>query len=275
MLNELYDDIVMFDEDEEELVDISSSEVQSSKGKKGRYAKNTKKEKAPKQSKQKQPKEKKKGSKKKVAVISSVAAVVAVAVGVTCFCLFFTGKKYETNENGEFIFSKDMSISGLSVAGKTYEEAKAYLVSQQNSFIKPKDISVDVSGNVTQLKESDFKYTFDTEAVLTQAMNDEMSGKKDEEKTYVITATPTEESVSAKIKEIEKTSNKPAKDARVSEFHPYAENRFEFEKEQSGTKVDSADLSTKLTGELARDAANATIKAKVDVVEPKTKLDFL
>ncbi len=263
-MNEYYDDFIILDE---ELVDISSPDVELKPRKKGHYVKNG--------NPPKQPKENKTGSKKKIAIISSVSAVVAVAIGVACCCIFFTGKNYETNEQGEFIFSEDMTISGLSVAGKTYEEAKSYLVAQQSSLIKPQTISVDVKGNVTQLKESDFKYSFDTEDVLTQAMKDEKSGKKTEEKTYEITVTPTDESISAKVAEIEKASNKTPKDARVSKFHPYAETRFEFEQEQKGCKLDSADLNTKLKTELAGGSPNAKITAKVDELEPKTTLEFL
>ena len=179
--------------EEEDFIDISSSNAQEEKGKKGRYSKDSNKSKSP---KQKKPKDKKPVDKKKIAIISSVSAVLAVAIGVTCFSVFFDGKKYETNENGEFIFSSGTVISGVSVSGKTFEEAKEYLATQQESFIKPKSISVDVSGKVTQFTESDFKYNFDTVAVLERVMKEEMSGEIPVGKTYVITATPTDKSVS-------------------------------------------------------------------------------
>ena len=269
-MNEYYDDFIVLDEG---LVDISSSESKVvPRKKKSRYANSGKPQK---NNKPKKTEKNNGNSKKKIVAIISVLIVVAVAIGVTCFCFFFTGEKYETNEQGEFVFEDGMTISGLSIAGKTYEEAKAYLLSQESSFIKQKNISVDVNGEVTQYTDADFKYTFDTVAVLDEAMEDDKNSAKPLERVYEVTATVTDDSVTAKVAEIEKAFNKNAKDARVTKFHPYAETRFEYEAEQKGCKVDSADITAKLKSELASSSSTATITAKVDVVEPKTTLDFL
>lgn len=259
-MNNYFDEFIIVDE---ELVDISSSDAEMQPRKKSRYFKNS------------NDNGNNNNNKKKAIIISTVAAVVAVAIGVTCFCLFFGKNNYDTNEQGEFIYSKNTTVSGLSISGKTFEQAKTFLTAQQESFIKPADISVDVNGEITQYTEADFKYTFNIDSVLNEIMEAEMSGDRSEDETYEITATPTDESVSAKVGELEKASNKEAKNATVSKFTPYAEKRFEYTAEQQGCKLDSADLSVQIKNELISGGTNSKITAKVETVDAKITVDTL
>ena len=138
------DDILVVDE---ELVDINHGSNGSSNGKKGRHsaAKGEKK------------------SKKKLVVIISSAAAAVIALGVAGFCVFGGNlfNKVEEAMAGEFKFPDGTTVSGISISGKTYDEAKKLLEKNEESFVKPLSISVDVSGIISNVTEKDFKYTYE------------------------------------------------------------------------------------------------------------------
>lgn len=96
-----------------------------------------------------------KKSKKKLAIIISSVAAVAVALGVAGFCIF-GGNLFNSVEEaiaGEFKFPDGTTVSGVSISGKTYDEAKKALEEKEESFIKPLDISVDVNGVISKVTE--------------------------------------------------------------------------------------------------------------------------
>ena len=252
------DDILVVDE---ELVDISSGA-----NRKGRYAADNK--------------HGGKKSKKKVAVIiSSVAAAVVVAAGVTGFCLF--GNKLfgsGTAQPTEFKFPEGTIVSGVSISGKTYEQAKSALEAKEASFIKPINVSVDVNGIINKVTEKDFDYTYDIDSVLADIKNgatdpsvETTTGKKE----YEVKATVTAESVDKAAKKIAKKNYKEAVDARVSKFHPYAKTRFEYEEESQGQKVNQTDLSNQLKGVFASGQSEYRIIADVEYTDAKITVDDL
>lgn len=161
-----------------------------------------------------------KKSKKKLAIIISSVAAVAVALGVAGFCIF-GGNLFNSVEEaiaGEFKFPDGTTVSGVSISGKTYDEAKKALEEKEESFIKPLDISVDVNGVISKVTEKDFKYTYDIESVLNEIKNEatdpsvETSTSK---KSYTVTATVTAESVDEAAKKVAK---KITKRLRTQEF---------------------------------------------------------
>lgn len=259
------DDILVVDED---LVDISYGGNNSGNGKKGRYSSGNHIEKGEKK------------SKKKLAIILSSVAAVVVALGVTGFCVF-GGKLFGNGDSpapGEFKFPEGTTVSGVSISGKTYDEAKKALEEKEDSFIKPLAISVDVNGIINKVTEKDFKYTYDIDSVLSEIKTEatdpsvETSTSK---KAYSITATVTEESVEEEAKKIAKKNFKAAENASVSKFHPYAKKRFEYADATQGQKVNETDLSNQLKGVFASGASEYRIIADVEKTDAKITVDDL
>ena len=219
----------------------------------------------------------KNNKKKKIILISSIAAAVVVALGITGFCLLQNGGINIGNETKEFTFAEGTVVSGVSISGKTVKEAKALLESKEADFIKPVSITVNANGEQTILTESNFKYTYDIDAVLgsiqTEATNPS-ADKTSETKTYEITATPTEDSIVGTVKEIKEKTDKKATNASVSKFTPYSsKNRFEYEKAQQGCTLDDTDLTEQVTSILGSGLSSGSINAVVETVDADISID--
>ena len=259
------DDILVVDED---LVDINCDGNRQSDNKKGKHSSGGRMAKGEKK------------SKKKLAIIISSVAAVAVALGVAGFCIF-GGNLFNSVEEaiaGEFKFPDGTTVSGVSISGKTYDEAKKALEEKEESFIKPLDISVDVNGIISKVTEKDFKYTYDIESVLNEIKNEatdpsvETSTSK---KSYTVTATVTAESVDEAAKKVAKKNYKEAENARVSKFHPYAKKRFEYTEASQGQKVNETDLANQFKGVFASGASEYRIIADVEKTDAKITIDDL
>ncbi len=117
--------------------------------------------------------------KHKIPVIITSAAVVAVtAVGVLLWQLFANDiihNPFEetvgpiVNEEGEFTFLSDIQISGIDISNKTYEDAKKLLENNQSKFIKDFTVSVKANEKSYEFTPEDFTYTYNIEEVLNQA----------------------------------------------------------------------------------------------------------
>ena len=259
-----YDDFIVLDEG---LVDISSGKAAPTQANDAKHSSGSRKN------------PNNKNSKKKIIVISSVAAAVVVALGITGFCLLQSGVfGNPTVENSEFVFKDGTVISGVSISGKTMEEAKKLLESREESFIKPISISVDADGDVTTLTQSDFEYTFDIDTVLSNVKNDALNpsgNNTSESKTYEITATVTVDSIEKNAKKIEKATNRSAKNAYVSKFTPYSDKRFEYAEAEKGRKLNAEDLTNQLKTAVSQGASGSRIIADVETVDAKINVDDL
>lgn len=268
-----YDDYIILDDG---LVDISSGMAEPPKPEKKKHSGKPEK-KFNKNKNSNNPNNK--NTKKKVIIISSVAAAVVVALGVTGFCLYQSGIfGTPAVEDSEFVFKEGTAVSGISISGKTMDEAKKLLESKKENFIKPISISVDAGGNVTTLTQSDFEYTFDIDAVLSNVKNDAVNPSQDntaETKTYEITATVTVDSIEKNTKKIEESTNCEAKNAYVSKFTPYSDKRFEYAEAEKGKKLNADDLTDQLKTAVSQGAAESRIIADVETVDAKINVDDL
>lgn len=116
------DDILVVDED---LVDINCDGNRQSDNKKGKHSAGGRMAKGEKK------------SKKKLAIIISSVATVAVALGVVGFCIF-GGNLFNSVEEaiaGEFKFPDGTTVSGVSISGKTYDEAKKLLKKRKKALL--------------------------------------------------------------------------------------------------------------------------------------------
>lgn len=247
-----YNDFIVLDDG---LVDISSGRAQTTGSNKNGNSPNPDK-------------------KKKIILISAIAATVVIALGVTGFCLFQSGVFGNSNSDSEFVFEEDTVVSGISIAGKTLEEAKELLTLKEESFIKPVSISVDADGEITTLTQADFEYTYDIDEVLNEIKNDTID-HTNEDKEYSVTATVTVDSVEKNAEKIETATNREAKNAYVSKFTPYAENRFEYAEAENGKELNTTDLSDQLKATISQGVSETRIVAEVETVEAKIQIDDL
>lgn len=233
-----------------------------------------------------------KKNKKKIVIITSAIAVAVLAVvsvaGFVIYNLAFSPSSDNSKEtNYVFRFAEGTVVSGVSIGNKTVEQAKEILEENKDKFLKPLSISINANGEVIQFNEKDFEYTYDIDEVLRTIKSDESyTADKSDKKasasenigttgtsSYVITATVTEDSIDNKVKEVEETINKDAVNAHVSEFKPYAEKRFTYAEAESGYKIDSEDLTDKITGFFDSDASEIRIEAEGESIEADIQID--
>lgn len=211
------------------------------------------------------------GKKKKIIIISSIAAAVVIALGVTGFVIFNSFNKQINASAGEqeFIFNDKTIVSGIDITGKNMEQAKLLLEKNKDKFITPITLSIGVNGETVKLTQSDFSYEFNIEDVLKRAKHDYESGQKPTEDvdgaiTYTVTAKVKEESINSNVGKICKDTDTEPKNAYVTDFKPYSDDRFEFAEAQDGCKVDSDDLKQKISTVFVRGESVSTIEAKVE-----------
>ena len=229
-------DFIFYDDSDDELVDVSNgikTAEESANSKKGakhspsgahHYAgvfsyEDENKRKKKKENKKSEPKEKndnkdnkkdgKKSNKKKIIIASCAAGAVVIGIAVAGVVMLMPSKNGQTTVDNlglGFHFSDDAQVSGISLAGKTYDEALKLLTSKQESFITPVSISVKAKEKTYTITQKDLKYTYNTESVLTQLKNDELnkesSGKT--AKTYTVVATCTDDSIKSNAKRLKK-----------------------------------------------------------------------
>lgn len=224
-----------------------------------------------------------KNNKKKIVIISSIVAAVVVAAAVIFFCLFFgiwhNNGDSDDSASKEFLFAANTSVSGYDISGKTTAEAKELLEKNKTNFISPIRISIEVAGESIELTQDNFSYTYNIDEVLAQIKQDAESKNNSDgsvEKTeYSITATVTEDSITAKTDEICETYDTEPIDAYVSDFHPYEEERFGFVESIDGLKVDNEDLQSKIKEAFNNKQNYCVIEAEAEATEANVTVDFL
>ena len=207
------------------------------------------------------------GGKKKVIILVSVAVAFVAALGTAGFFLFRNQPKEtetipENTTEPEFVFTDNTVVSGVDISGKTMDQAKKLLEQNSKNFAKPISFHIDVNGKDYQLKESDFNYTYDIDDVLTQVKID--SGNGGIIKDYTIKATVQEDSITSNVEKICEENNKDSKNARVTEFHPYSDDRFTFADAEDGKKVDEKSLTKQIKESFADNIDESNIKADVE-----------
>lgn len=222
-----------------------------------------------------------KNKKKKIIIASCAAGAVVVGVAVAGVIMLMPSKNGQTNADNlglGFRFSDDAQVSGISLAGKTYDEALKLLTSKQESFITPVSVSVKAKDKTYTVTEKDFKYTYNTEDVLTQLKNDEINKDSSDKaaKTYTIIATCTDESIKSNAEKIKKEVDVKAKNACVSQFNPYdGDNRFKYADAQKGAELDEKDLINQLSSAVKNGTGTMVLTAVVNDVDAKISLDMV
>lgn len=308
MGNEFNNDNFIFYDDSEELTDISSikntdelvtvdngNNNTSGSSKKGKHTKEEAKQnktkiknnlKQDKNSKDSKDTDDKTAAAKKKNIITICSAVGVVFIGlIVAGVSIFAGKNTTkpvitditptqvVKEN--FKFSENTTVSGISIAGKTYDEAYKLLGQKEKTFIPAVTLNIKANDKTYNISQKDFEYTFDTEKVLENIAKFQESGySANTENTYKITAKVKDESIKKVSDKIKGEVDKAPINARVSKFTPYnGDDRFEYAEAEVGYTLDGADLTKKIKSVVTSGLEKADISAIVEKVEAEIQID--
>ncbi len=227
-------------------------------------------------------------------IITSIVLAIAITAGV----LFATGVFSElfyhpegsvVNDDGDFTYLSDMSVSGIDISGKTVSEAKQLIEAQSKKLIAPFNLTVTVADKTYSYTQDNFTYTFNTDEVLEKAKTycinvsegniKPTKPEKDDNgnsiEYYSVTATVTADSVNKIVDAIEAETNVEPVNARVSKFTPYAKNRFEYADGVTGKTVNKDELSSDITTFIATENPTGAVTANVVEVQPDITLDMV
>ena len=235
----------------------------------------------------------------KIPVIITSACLAAVCViGGVLFALFANGilpNPFEdksgsiVNAQGEFTYLDGISVSGIDISGMTFEEAKALLEENTDKFRKPFNLTVEANKVEYKLTQDNFEYTYNIEETLkrakrycqdvsdgkikpTQPTADETGAKNS---LLNVSASVTQESVDSVCNEIADKTDVPAENAKVSKFHPFEKDKFEFSEGKNGVSTDRKDLSGAVKAFVIAGKSQGVVSAKIDTAQPKINVDMV
>lgn len=213
----------------------------------------------------------------KIIIIASAAAAVVIAAAVIIFCVAMMNNGGDSSDSTpkEFVFAENTKVSGLDISGKTPAQAKTFLEQNKKSLIKPVKLNVKVGSETEVLTQNDFEYDFNIDEVLAQIESDAKAEKSTADMNYEVKATPTEKSITDKSVSFCEEHYSDPKDAYVSEFHPYSDNRFDIEEAKNGISVDKDDLKKQIETAFNSGKSEQTITAYTEEVTPEVTADFL
>lgn len=199
-----------------------------------------------------------------------------------------------TNSAGEFIFSDNCKVDGVSLEGLTVEQAKEALADKEIEARPLMNITVDVDGKETIYNEDNFTFTYNTDEVLEKlkafsekyATGATMPTSKDEqgENIYTdsvgsITATLNKSSVDKLIKKIDKKYDKAPTDAQVTSFDPSKKDMFTYQEGKNGKELDEEELKEQFNAIITEgdgtDTYEGRVELKTTAVEPDADVQFL
>ncbi len=234
---------------------------------------------------QKQPMSK--GKKITVTIITFFLVIGLVLIsGVVGFNMYREYKK-----SLPFRYSDDVFVAGIDISGLSVKDARKKI--EENSMRAVKNINIDVTArevNKTYSKE-DFEYSFDYNTPLKEAKIYSLKEQGIYEPPKGETASQTEEStqkpefnLSYEVKEesVKKQVRRFAKDvdlkpknAKVSKFHPFSENRFEYKNGSYGYRLDRGELYKKLIKFFNSNKTNIKLEAEGEELKPEITVNDL
>lgn len=237
----------------------------------------------------------------KIPVVIASAVVAAAAVTGVLLWQFAGGENglfqpeptvSIVNAKGEFVFMDGITVSGVDISGKTFEEAKALLEKNESKFLTPVTVEVQAKEKTFAFSETDFSYTYNIEDVLNQAKTycrrvskgdikpteaTNSSGETISSNMFTVEAKLEPASVEAVAQRVAEETDVDPVQARVTKFTPFADegNRFEYAEGVDGYKIDQEGLTEALTAFLESGKTSETIKAGGSVVKPEITKDMV
>lgn len=212
--------------------------------------------------------------------------LVFLIAGLIFLIGFVSFNMYNGYKKGlPFSYSGGVTVSGIDIGGLSEKDARVRL--KERALDAVKDIAVKIRVNDTEhlLTKKDFKYKFDFDTPLKAAkaysIKEQGLYKSKKGNTSPITFAPganefklnykvKKSSVKARVNKIAKPVEIKVKNARVKKFHPFAENRFEFEPGSDGRAIDKKGITKKIIKLFPSDESELNINAEVKTVKQVT-----
>ena len=180
-------------------------------------------------------------------------------------------------------FYNGIVVEGIDTGEKTRAEVLELAEKKQAETRPDLDITIQAGDKEHTLTKDDFKFTYDTEKIVSEAYAFGRGGSKFvryqkvkelqfNKRVYKITATVDESSIADAVKKLKKKINVPAIQPHVSKFTPGAKKQFRFVEGQTGITCDDEDLENQITAFLKDDEEQGTIIAKVSETPMKYTL---
>ena len=212
--------------------------------------------------------------KKKTALIVTLCIIgIVLIAGLAVFGLYmFSG----SGTGPESTFSDNVYVNGKSLQGLTMDEAKTLMKSVEDELAAGIKVEVKAGDKTYNYTKNDFKYSFDTEAVLNEAKAySEEKGIKTEDKNYEIKMTVDDSTCKDLVSKIAADVKKDAQDAKVTNFDPDAESMFTISAEAKGVTLDETTSLNALSTFIKNGNIAGKVDATVKEVEPEYTADYL
>ena len=212
--------------------------------------------------------------KKKTGLIVALCIIgIILVAALGAFALYmFSG----SGTGPDSTFSDNVYVNGKSLKDLTMEEAKTLMKTVENDLASGIKVEVKAGDKSYNYTKDDFKYTFDTEAVLNEAKQySEEKGIKTEDKNYEIKMTVDDSTCKDLITKIAADIKTDAKDAKVTDFDPDAESMFTITAESKGKTLDETTSLNALSTFIKNGNIAGTVDATVKEVDPEYTADFL
>lgn len=164
-------------------------------------------------------------------------------------------------------FGKKVSVQGVRLDGKTFEEAQSALQGKVNAMKEPVAITVTCDGGTMSMNENSFSYASNLDDVLNAAYRYSKGETVDSADCTVTNGVAdfrlkvwiSEASIDDAIRQVTEHFDNPPVDAHVKSFNPDAKEKFTYENGHDGYTVDHELLSSRVREILAQDSKQGSI----------------
>lgn len=206
-------------------------------------------------------------NKKAIAIAVSVAVVFVLLITFAAFKIF-----------GNFKYSDNIYINGISIAGMSQREARLALESHISDFEDDVKLTIQANEQNVVLTDDNLDITFDIDSVLSQAKDYSKSTvMKNNRMDFNIPFVIDNSSCVNAVKDVASKVDSPAVDAKVVEFDSTKEgnDRFVFEDGKNGVAIRQTELVNQLHSLSSVGTLETTVKAQIDETKPKYTKEYI
>lgn len=227
-------------------------------------------------------------TKKQTLLIAVFAAVVCLAAIFLTTSLTACSKDPDgtatpdslaaTIDENTYEFAEGIYVGSVHLGGLVYKDAKEQVLAECDKLIKDFELTVTANEQDYKYTKDDFAYTNNAEEALLEAVdyNDSLTKNDVADKTFELTVTVSEESVSAKVLELASTIDKEAKNATIGNAE---NNDVSFIKDSTGLKLDQTSLTEAMVKEInsliSSGKTKSKVEATVEILQPTLTYDDL
>lgn len=224
-------------------------------------------------------------------VVTAIVTVLIVGLIAAGACVLGYNIIRENKKKQPFKFSENVKISGINIGGLSMDGAKKKLEKNKLRAVDDIKLTIIAKDKKKTYSKSDFTYTFDYDTPLQEAKIYSLK----EQGIYDPPKGSTEPQDSGELKmpklkleykfdetSAEKLSKKIAKEvdskpvnAKVSKFHPFSDDRFEYKEGVYGYDLDEENLEAQIIRFMTSKKSKGTIDAAGEQISPDITVDDL